>query len=48
MNRAILPLALAAVAGALTGIALAQGSAPAKGSGEHIAAVTRRSDRGTR
>jgi hypothetical protein len=40
----ILPLALAALAGALAGNALAQGSAPAKGSGEHIAAVTKRVD----
>ena len=40
----ILPLALAALVGALAGNALAQGSAPAKGSGEHIAAVTKRVD----
>ena len=40
----ILPLALAALVGALAGNALAQGSAPAKGSAEHIAAVTKRVD----
>lgn len=40
----ILPLALAALVGALAGNALAQGSAPPKGSGEHIAAVTKRVD----
>jgi quinohemoprotein ethanol dehydrogenase len=40
----ILPLAFTALVAALAGIALAQGSAPPKGSGEHIAAVTTRVD----
>src|SRR6266508_4623988 len=40
----ILPLALAALVGALAGTASAQGRASAKGSGEHIAAVTKRVD----
>ena len=42
----IVPLALTALIGALPGNALAQGSAPAKGSAEHIAAVTKRVDGG--
>jgi len=40
----ILPLAVAVLVGALAGNALAQGGAPAKGSAEHIAAVTKRVD----
>ena len=36
--------ALVALVGALAANALAQGSAPAKGSGEHTAAVTKRVD----
>ncbi len=45
-RHTIVPLALTALIGALAGNALAQGSAPAKGSAEHIAAVTKRVDGG--